>query len=78
MKEFSKEFWGSKVETYYSGFQGKNGVPDDRWKELLDACGVNSSDSEDSEDDNHQADLSFLDNNRAFVFDFCSPGKSRA
>ena len=70
-----KEF--SKVETYYSGFQGRNGVTDDRWKELLNVCsGLNKH--EDSDEDSHQADLSLLDNNRAFVFDFCSLEKSSA
>ena len=32
----------------------------------------------DSEDDTHDADLSILDNDRAHVFNFRSPVKSRA
>jgi hypothetical protein len=74
MKEFSKEFWGSMVQTYYEGFHGKNGVPDSRWEELIDVCGGQSGD--DGEGNNmREADLSILDNDRAFVFDFCSPAK---
>jgi len=73
-REFSKEFWGSKVNTYYARFQGKNGVPDAHWKELLDACG----DLSNSNDDRLEADLSILDNNHGFVFDFCSLVKSRS
>lgn len=78
LKEFSKEFWGSKVKTYYDGFHGKNGVPDTRWEELMDVCTSSRGHSGDSEDDTLEADLSILDNDRAFIFDFCSPEKSRA
>ena len=68
MKEFSKEFWGLKVETYYSGFHGRNGVPDSCWKELLDVCrDYSGAEHDDSDEDNHQADLLLLDNNCAFV-----------
>jgi hypothetical protein len=76
VKEFSKEFWGSQVDTYHDGFQGKKGVPETRWKELVAACLGFSEDSDD--DDTLDADLSILDNNRACVFNFCSPVKSRA
>ena len=59
------------VQTYYEGFHGKNGVPDGRWEELVGVCGGHSGDHE-----MREADLSILDNDRAFVFDFCSPAKS--
>lgn len=72
MTEFSKECWGSKVRTYYDGFHGRNGVPDARWQELVAACGSGEDESD------IEADLSILDNERAFVFNFCSPAKSRA
>lgn len=75
MKEFSKQFWGSQVGIYYNGFRGKNGVPETGWKELVEAC---LRHSEDSKDGTHDADLSILDNERAHVFNFCSPVKSRA
>jgi hypothetical protein len=75
LPEFSKDFFSAKVEIYYAGLTGRNSVPDVRWEELLVACTGTNSDSEDS-DGNKQADLSMLDNNRAFVFDFCSPAKS--
>ncbi|KIM39261.1 hypothetical protein M413DRAFT_29440 [Hebeloma cylindrosporum] len=76
VKDFSKEFWGSKVRTYYDGFHGKNGIADSRWRELVEACSGHAENSED--DETCDADLSILDNNRAFVFDFCSPEKPRA
>lgn len=72
-KEFSKQYWGSQVGTYYDGFHGKNGVSEARWKELVEAC---LGHSEDHENDTHDADLSILDNDRAHVFNFCSPVKS--
>ncbi|KAF8805118.1 hypothetical protein BYT27DRAFT_7258235 [Phlegmacium glaucopus] len=75
VKEFSKEFWGSQVDTYYDGFKGKKGVPETRWKELVAAC---LGHSEDSDDNTLDADLSILDNDRACVFNFCSPVKSCA
>ena len=83
LKEFSKEYWAAKVETYHTGLTG---ITDVRWEELLDACEASqvttreaTSYDKDLEDDNQQADLSMLDNNRASLFDFCSPAlKSRA
>lgn len=77
-REFSKEFWGSKVEIYHAGLEGKNSISDDRWDELLRACGVRSLGRNDDLSENHHDDLSFLDNNRAFVFDFSSPAKCRS
>lgn len=73
--EFSKECWGSKVRTYYDGFHGRNGVPDARWQELVMTCGVCQVRSREDESD-IDTDLSILDNDRAFVFNFCSPAKS--
>lgn len=73
LNEFSKEHFGSTVKTYYDGFHGRNGIPDDRWKELLDVCGCSDSD----EEAELEADLSILDHDRPFIFDFCSPAKSR-
>jgi len=64
------------VQTYYKGFHGKNGVSNSRWEELVAACEGHSGDHE--SDGAHEADLSILDNDRPFVFDFCSPAKSRA
>ena len=72
-KEFSNGSWGSQVNTYSDRFHGKNGMPEDCWKELVDVCQGKSED----EGDLLEADLSILDNDRAFVFDFCSPAKSR-
>jgi len=67
-KEFSREFWGEKTLVYYNGLHG---VPEDCWKDLIKTCrGVG-----DIEDDDRDADLSILDNARAFVFNFCSPAK---
>ena len=74
-KEFSKEHYGSKVKTYHDGFHGKNGVPDDRWEEFVEVCEGPSEDM--GEDSTLEADLSILDHNRPFIFDFCSPAKSR-
>ena len=63
------------IRTYYEGFDGKNGVQDSRWEELVEIC--MSQYSGDHEDNSmREADLSILDNDRAFVFDFCSPAKS--
>jgi hypothetical protein len=73
VQEFSKEFWGEKVDIYYSGLQG---VLDNHWSDLLVACGTHSSVNEDSDDETHDADLSLLDHNHALIFDFCSPTKS--
>lgn len=47
-------------------------MPDTRWKELVDICEGHSGDSKSE----LEADLSILDNDRAFVFNFCSPAKS--
>ena len=62
------------MRTYYDGFHGRNGVPDARWQELLEIYGVCSENNE----SDIEGDLSILDNDRAFVFNFCSPAKSRA
>jgi len=70
-KEFSKKFWGLVVQTYCKGFQG---IQDRRWEELVDVCGGHSRDHE--VETTREADLSILDNDRAFVFNFCSPTKS--
>jgi len=72
-KEFSKEHYGSKVKTYHDGFHGKNGVPDD-WEEFVEVCG---RPSEDRDEDTLEVDLSILDHDHPFIFDFCSPAKSR-
>lgn len=69
--EFSKEYYGGKVKTYYDSFHG---VPDARWQELLTICGV----SEEGREDNLEADLSILDHQRPFIFNFSSPAKPRA
>ena len=76
IKEFSKALWGSKVEVYCMNLHNIN---DTHWVELLEACRIHSGDSEgesDSVDDKNVADLSLLDNNRTFVFNFCSPTKA--
>ena len=68
--------WGSKVEVYCMNLHS---IDDTCWVELLEACRIHSGDSEaqsDSEDDKNAADLSLLDNNRAFVFNFRSPMKA--
>jgi len=75
VNEFSKEFWGSQVDTYHGGFQGKNGVMETRWKELVEAC---LGHLEDSDDETLDANLSILHNDCAHIFNFCSPVKSRA
>ena len=70
--------WGSKVEVYCANLDG---IDDSRWVDLLDACRIYNGDSEgqesDSEDNRNAANLSLLDNNRATVFNFCSPMKDR-
>jgi hypothetical protein len=78
-KEFSKEHYGEKVKTYYEGFHGNNGVPDDRWQEFVAVCGRPAEDRLDSDhdEDTLEADLSILDHNRPFIFNFRSPAKSR-
>ena len=63
------------MDTYCDGFQGKNGITETCWKELVEAC---LGHSEDSNDDTLDADLSILDNDRARIFNFCSPVKSHA
>lgn len=70
--------WGSKVEAYCANLHA---IEDTRWDELLEACRIHSGDSEaqsGSEGDENAADLSLLDNNRAFVFNFRSPTKTQA
>ncbi|KAF9543753.1 hypothetical protein CPC08DRAFT_730402 [Agrocybe pediades] len=74
--EFRSGIWGSKVVSYYSSL---GSVDERRWKELLDACGIDSAQSPEEEmvpDDEYRANLSFTDSNRAFIFDFSSPVKS--
>ena len=86
LKEFSKDYWAAKVETYHAGLTG---ITDVCWEELLDACKASqvttkkatssASYDKDLKDDNQQADLSMLDNNCASLFNFCSPAlKSHA
>lgn len=77
-RDFSKEFWGSKIDIYYSGLEGNNGIPDSRWEELLDVCDVHPILTDSEDDGRLEADLSILDNNRGLVFNFCSPAKSRS
>lgn len=72
-QEFSREHYGSKVKTYYTGFRG---VPDDCWEEFIDLC-KDSVEESDSGEDTLKADLSALDHERPFIFDFNSPAKSR-
>ena len=49
-------------------------TPDDRWEEFVEVCG---GPSEDRDEDTLEADLSILDHDRPFIFNFCSPAKSR-
>lgn len=67
MTEFSNGFWGSRVLTAYSNL-GK--ITDERWAEVLQACGDKPRPSEPE-----MADLSLLDNDRGAMFDFSSPVK---
>ena len=69
--EFSSGSWGSKTGMYYKNLENIN---ESRWKELLDACGGGGS-TADEADEEYQANLSFLDHNRAILFDFSSPVK---
>lgn len=71
MNEFSNDYWGSKVATYHDSL---NNVTELRWKELLGECGKTAGDSDDRDAD--RANLSFMDNNRALMFDFASPAKA--
>ncbi|KAF8164330.1 hypothetical protein BJ912DRAFT_1068402 [Pholiota molesta] len=73
IKEFSNEYWGSKVNVYHSSLRT---IEEARWKEIFDECGLGVA-GENAEDENNQADLSLLDNTRAFLFDFASPAKHR-
>ncbi|KAF8157499.1 hypothetical protein BJ912DRAFT_1070237 [Pholiota molesta] len=76
VREFSNEFWGSKVSIYHSSLLA---IGDDRWKEIFDECGLGvAKENADDSDKNNQADLSLLDHNRAFLFDFASPAKHRS
>ncbi|KAF8180602.1 hypothetical protein BJ912DRAFT_1044848 [Pholiota molesta] len=74
IKEFSNECWGSTVAGYCSSLRA---IEEARWKEIFAACCLRGTE-DDSEDETNQADLSLLDNNRAFLFDFASPVKLRA
>ncbi|KAF5318667.1 hypothetical protein D9619_011058 [Psilocybe cf. subviscida] len=67
LKEFSNEFWGSKVKSYQTSLRA---ITDARWKELFEACGVRALDDADEDLD---VNMSLLDNNRALMFDFASP-----
>lgn len=75
IKEFSNEYWGSKVNIYYASLRT---IEDARWEEIFDECDSATTADDHSGDECTQADLSFLDNNRAFLFDFASPAKLRA
>jgi len=71
IQEFSNDYWGSKVTSYYSSLAAVN---DKQWREVFDACSTAGSMS--GKNDNTQADLSLLDCNRAVLFDFSSPHKT--
>ena len=68
LKDFSNEFWGSKVVSYHSSLAN---IDENKWKEVLGACDTSLL----SENEDHQADISLLDTNRAILFDFSSPLK---
>ena len=67
VKEFSKEFWGSQVDTYYDVFSRKECCNRNSLEELVEAC---LGHSEDSDDDALDANLSILDNVCAHIFNF--------
>ena len=68
LKDFSNEFWGSKVVSYHSSLAN---IDENKWKEVLGACDTSLL----FENEDHQADISVLDTNRAILFDFSSPLK---
>lgn len=72
--EFSSSAWGAKTEAYY---QGLNSVQEPRWEAFLKACEGGKAEAE-AVDDEYQANISFMDHNRAVLFDFPSPVKARA
>ncbi|KAF8156945.1 hypothetical protein B0H34DRAFT_770560 [Crassisporium funariophilum] len=71
IKEFLNEAWGSEVTVYRSSLRA---IDEACWKEISDTCGAKEGALDDLDDENN-ADLSLLDNNRAFLFDFASPSK---
>jgi hypothetical protein len=75
MADFSSGYWASQVSSYCKGFDGKNGITEERWAELMEIC-TGKAEADNSELDTLEADLSILDSHRAFLFDFCSPTKS--
>lgn len=75
IKEFSNEFWGSKVNVYHSSLRA---IDEKRWEEIFELCGAGDTLDPGLENDALEADLSLLDNNRAFLFDFASPAKHGA
>jgi hypothetical protein len=81
LAEFSKDIWGSHVEAYWKSFQPNvelenEGIEPERWEELVKRC-QESSESEESDQEMFDADLSFLDDKRPLIFNFRSPSKSR-
>jgi len=55
--------------SYYSSLVN---IDEKKWKEVLDACDADCV----SENDDHLADISLLDTNRAVLFNFSSPQKA--
>lgn len=70
--DFSSDSWGPKAITYYNLLKN---VDENRWEDLLDACSGAGTAAEDA-DEEYQANLSFLDHNRAILFNFSSPVKA--
>lgn len=61
------------MKAYYKTASNLNEA---RWKELLDACGGQGGAAADGVDEEYKANLSFMDHNRAVLFDFSSPVKA--
>lgn len=71
VKEFSNEYWGSKVKIYFNSLHP---IHDARWKEVFDACGVDGD--KDASDKVENANLSLLDADRVLMFEYGSPVKA--
>ncbi|KAF8808903.1 hypothetical protein BYT27DRAFT_7022969, partial [Phlegmacium glaucopus] len=65
----------SKVDAYCTNLHD---IEDARWGELLEACEIHKQRLGPPGRcyDKNGADLLLLDNNRAFMFNFCSPVKA--
>ncbi|KAF9053430.1 hypothetical protein BJ165DRAFT_1400729 [Panaeolus papilionaceus] len=72
VEEFSNGLWGAKVIAYYGGLAN---VDENQWNALLEAAKIDVKEADEDSDEEYRANVSFMDNTRAVVFNFASPVK---